>query len=195
MWGPAPRHSRVLAAITGLIALLFMMPFSAGAQVAVAATVTGVNPMSGPVGSTVTITGTNFVNVSNVTFYDTPSPSFTVSSPTSITAVVPAGTPSPGRWRVVTPDGTAVYDPLFTVTGTPTITSVSPGSGPVGTAVTISGSNFTTNSTVTFYDTPSPSFTVNSPTSITAVVPAGTPSPGRWRVINPAYTAVYNTTF
>src|SRR5947207_1450872 len=195
MWGPAPRHSRVLAAITGLIALLFMMPFSAGAQVAATATITGVSPMSGPVGSKVTITGTNFVNVSNVTFYDYPSPSWTVSSPTSITAVVPAGTPSPGRWRVVTPDGTAVYDPTFTVTGTPAITSISPTSGSVGSSVTITGTNFANVTNVTFYDYPSPSWTVNSPTSITAVVPSGTPSPGRWRVINPAYTAVYDPTF
>src|SRR5947207_13532919 len=131
MWGPAPRHSRVLAAITGLIALLFMMPFSAGAQVAVAATVTGVNPMSGPVGSTVTITGTNFVNVSNVTFYDTPSPSWKLNSTTSITAIVPAGTPSPGRWRVVNTAYTAVYDPTFTVSSTPPIPPAPPTRRPV----------------------------------------------------------------
>jgi hypothetical protein len=118
-----------------------------------------------------------------------------VNSPTSITAVVPAGTPSPGRWRVVNPAYTAVYDPLFTATGTPTITSVSPMSGPVGSKVTITGSNFANVTNVTFYDHPSPSWTVNSPTSITAVVPAGTPSPGRWRVVNPAYTAVYDSLF
>ena len=151
--------------------------------------------MSGAVGSTVTITGSNFVNVSSVTFYDYPSPSFTVVSPTQITAVVPAGTPSPGRWRVVTAAGTAVYDPLFTVTGTPTITGVSPMSGPVGSTVTISGSNFVNVTKVSFYDYPSPSFTVVSPTQITAIVPAGTPSPGRWRVVNPAYSAVYNPLF
>ena len=157
--------------------------------------ITAVSPMSGAVGSTVTITGSNFVNVSSVTFYDYPSPSFTVVSPTQITAVVPAGTPSPGRWRVVTAAGTAVYDPLFTVTGTPTITGVSPMSGPVGSTVTISGSNFVNVTKVSFYDYPSPSFTVVSPTQITAIVPAGTPSPGRWRVVNPAYSAVYNPLF
>jgi hypothetical protein len=203
MLGTAPRHSLLLITLVGLVAgVLFASPVSARIgsgnvvrSAAAAATITGVSPMSGAVGSLVTITGTNFVNVSSVTFYDYASPSWTVNSSTSITAVVPAGTPSPGRWRVVTPDGTAVFDSLFTVTGTPTITGVSPTSGPVGTAVTISGSNFTSNSMVTFYDTPSPSFTVNSATSITAVLPAGTPSPGRWRVVNPAYTAVYNPTF
>jgi hypothetical protein len=200
MWGAAPRHSRLLAGIFGLTCLLLVAPASgtirdANAAAAAAATIASVSPMSGPVGSTVTITGANFVNVSNVTFYDYPSPSFTVNSPTSITAVVPAGTPSPGRWRVITPGGTAVFDSLFTVTGTPTITGVSPTSGAVGSTVTITGSDFANVTNVTFYDSPSPSWKLNSPTSITAVVPAGTPSPGRWRVINPAYTAVYDPTF
>jgi hypothetical protein len=202
MWGAAPSNSRYAVVITAAIALLSVAPSSAGVRAsassnatAVAATITNVSPMSGAVGSVVTITGTNFVNVSNVTFYDFPSPSFTVNSPTSITAVVPAGTPSPGRWTEDYPDGNAVYDPLFSVTGTPTISSVSPMSGAVGSAVTITGSNFALVTIVTFYDYPSPSFTVNSPTSITAVVPAGTPSPGRWRVVNPAYTAVYDPAF
>ena len=203
MWGSTPRNSRLLVAIVvGLAVLLPVAPASAriggvdaAQSAAAAATISSVSPMSGAVGTAVTITGTNFVNVSNVTFYDSPSPSWTVNSPTSITAVVPYGTPSPGRWRVITPDGTAVYDPTFTVTGTPTITSVSPTSGPVGSTVTITGTNLVNVSKVTFYDTPSPSFTVNSPTSITATVPAGTPSPGRWRVVNPAYTAVYDPLF
>jgi Domain of unknown function (DUF1996)/IPT/TIG domain/Fibronectin type III domain len=196
MWGAAPRHSRLLAAIIGLAAILLAAPASGGAEsTAAAATITSVSPTSGPVGSTVTITGTNFVNVSQVTFYDYPSPSFTVNSSTSITAVVPYGTPSPGRWRVITAAGTAVYDPTFTVTGTPAIAGVSPTSGAVGSVVTITGSNFANVTGVTFYDYPSPSWKLTSPTSITAVVPAGTPSPGRWRVINPAYTAVSSATF
>ena len=125
MWGAAPRHSRLLAAIVGLAAILLAAPAAGGAEsAATAATITSVSPMSGPVGSSVTITGTNFVNVSQVTFYDSPSPSFTVNSSTSITAVVPYGTPSPGRWRVVTPAGTAVYNPTFTVSGTPAIAGV-----------------------------------------------------------------------
>jgi len=202
MWGAAPLNSCRAVIFAAALALLWIAPSSAAVRVsdsasaaAAAATITSVNPMSGAVGSVVTITGTNFVDVSKVTFYDHPAASFTVNSPTSITAVVPAGTPSPGRWRVVTPAGTAVYDPLFTITGTPTITSVSPMSGTVGSAVTITGSNFANVTKVTFYDYPSPSFTVNSPTSITAAVPAGTPSPGRWRVVNPAHTAVYDPLF
>jgi chitodextrinase len=195
MWGAAPQHSRVFAAIGTLIAVVLFVAPSSSAAPPSSATITAVSPLSGPVGSIVTITGTNFVNVSNVTFYDYPAPSWTVNSPTSITAVVPYGTPSPGRWRVITPDGTAVFNTKYTVTGTPTITSVSPMSGAVGDQVTITGSNFSNVTKVTFYDSPSPSWKLNSSTSITAVVPYGTPSPGRWRVVNPAYTAVYNPTF
>jgi hypothetical protein len=56
-------------------------------------TVTNVRPSSGPQKgkNTVTITGTNFVDVASVYFGSIPSPSFIVNSPTTITAVVPQG--------------------------------------------------------------------------------------------------------
>ena len=62
----------------------------------------------------------------------------------------------------------------FTVTGTvigpPTITGFSPAKGPVGTSVVITGTNFSTASTVTFHGV-SATFTVNSATQINATVP------------------------
>jgi YVTN family beta-propeller protein len=56
----------------------------------------------------------------------------------------------------------------------PVVTGVSPLSGPLagGTAVTITGSNFTGATAVSFGGTPAASFTVSSDTSITAVSPA-----------------------
>ncbi|HVC97418.1 MAG TPA: IPT/TIG domain-containing protein, partial [Pirellulales bacterium] len=56
----------------------------------------------------------------------------------------------------------------------PTITGVSPSSGPTagGTSVTISGSGFTAASGVSFGGTAATNYTVNSSTSITAVDPA-----------------------
>src|SRR6185312_3387631 len=56
----------------------------------------------------------------------------------------------------------------------PTITSVSPATGPStgGNSVTITGTNLLEAQTVTFGGTVATSFTVNSSTSITAVVPA-----------------------
>ena len=59
-----------------------------------APTVTHVVPSSGSAsgGSSVTITGTNFFNVTSVLFGSTPATSFTVESPTTIVVVVPPGT-------------------------------------------------------------------------------------------------------
>jgi YVTN family beta-propeller protein len=58
----------------------------------------------------------------------------------------------------------------------PTVTGVSPASGPAvgGTAVAITGTNFTGANSVSFGGLPAASFTVNSATSITAISPAGT---------------------
>ena len=68
----------------------------------------------------------------------------------------------------------------YTITSTsppsPTVTGISPSSGPTtgGTSVTISGTNLTGATAVSFGSTPASSFTVNSATQITAIAPAGT---------------------
>jgi large repetitive protein len=61
--------------------------------------VTGISPASGPLsgGTSVTITGSNFTGATAVSFGGTAAASFTVSSDTSITAVIPAAT-SVGPW-------------------------------------------------------------------------------------------------
>ena len=66
----------------------------------------------------------------------------------------------------------------------PTLTSFSPGSGAVGTSVTINGSGFTSAANVTFNGT-SATFTINSDTKITATVPTGA-SPDRSRSLRGA---------
>src|SRR5438046_4600331 len=136
-------------------------------------TITSFTPASGPVGTNVTINGTNFTGVTGVQFNGT-NASFTVGSATTITATVPAGATS-GPIGVTNADGTASSASSFTVINPPTITSFTPASGPVGTSVTISGTNFTGASAVLFNGT-SASFTVNSATAITATVPAGATS-------------------
>jgi hypothetical protein len=72
--------------------------------------------LSGPAGATVTITGTDFNNVTGVTLGKVPVASYAVVSPTTITATVPAGV-AYGYWRVLTDNGTAVSDVVYTVTG------------------------------------------------------------------------------
>src|SRR5437762_2236682 len=136
-------------------------------------TITSFTPSSGPVGTSVTINGTNFTGASAVLFNGT-SASFTVGSATAITATVPAGVSS-GPISVTTPGGTASSAASFTVINPPTISSFTPSSGPVGTSVTISGTNFN-GATAVLFNSVSASFTVNSATAITATVPAGVSS-------------------
>jgi len=162
-----------------------------------APTITSFSPSSGPVGTSVTINGTNFVNVSKVTFSNV-SASFTVNSPTKITTTVPSGA-TDGRIRVTTPGGTAMSSKSFDVTTPPkpTISSFSPTSGPVGTSVTINGTNFTgsgfTTTSVKFNNV-SASFAVNSSTKITATVPSGATT-GRITVTTPGGTATRAANF
>jgi hypothetical protein len=75
-------------------------------------------PASGPVGTEVTIAGSNFASASAVTFNSTPASSYVVVSAAQIRATVPSGA-STGRIRVTTPAGTATSGVDFTVTPPP----------------------------------------------------------------------------
>lgn len=77
--------------------------------------VSSFSPASGPVGTTVTITGSQLTGATAVSVGGTPVSSFTVNSDAQITAVVAAGTTG-GPIRVTTPGGTAVSGGNFTVT-------------------------------------------------------------------------------
>jgi hypothetical protein len=153
-------------------------------------TITSFSPTSGVVGTSVTISGTNFVGTTAVSF-DGTSAVFDVDSATTITATVPSGaTTGPIG---VTADGTATSVSDFTVLVPPTISSFSPASGPVGTVVSITGTYFTGTTSVKFAGT-SATFTVNSATKITATVPAGAVT-GRISVTIPNGTATSSTPF
>ncbi len=141
---------------------------------ATAPTITSFTPASGPVGTSVTITGTNFTGATAVSFNNTAAASYTVNSATQITATVAASSTT-GAVRVTTFGGTATSSTNFTVTASiPTITSFTPTTGPAGTVVTIIGTNFT-GATLVKINTASASYTVNSATQITATVATGTP--------------------
>ena len=75
--------------------------------------ITSLSPGSGNVGSSVVLTGTNFVFATNVTFNGT-SASFSIDSTTQITAVVPAGATT-GTLQVRTLGGTATSASSFVV--------------------------------------------------------------------------------
>ncbi|MGK5013095.1 putative Ig domain-containing protein [Janthinobacterium sp. MDB2-8] len=144
-----------------------------------APTVSSISPASGPTagGSSVTINGTNFGGVTAVSFGGTAASSFTFNSATQITATAPAGTGTVDV-RVTTGGGTSAAGAAdqFTYLATPTVSSISPTSGPAagGTSVTITGTNFGGVTAVTFGGTAASSFTFNSPTQITATAPFGT---------------------
>jgi hypothetical protein len=146
-----------------------------------APTITSVAPSSGPAGTMVTISGTNFgasQGTSTVTFNGTTAAP-TSWSATSISVPVPGGaTTGPVIVRV---GGVSSNGQTFTVSSTtpaPTITGLSPSSGPVGTTVTISGTNFGSTqgtSTVRFNGTTAAP-TSWSATSISVPVPASATS-------------------
>jgi len=150
--------------------------------------VTSFSPTSGPVGTSVTITGSAFTGATSVAFGGVAA-TFAVVSDTQITASVPTGAGS-GPISVATPYGATRSTSSFSVTTAPApaISSFSPSSGPAGTRVTISGSGFT-GATAVAFNGRAATFTVQSATSISGVVPAGARS-GPITVTTPGGTAV-----
>ncbi|HEX4440110.1 MAG TPA: IPT/TIG domain-containing protein [Thermoanaerobaculia bacterium] len=155
--------------------------------------ITGFTPASGPVGTSVSISGSGFTGATAVQFNGTSATSFTVNSDISIAATVPAGATT-GKISVAAPGGTATSASNFTVTSGPAITGFTPASGPVGTSVSISGSGFTGATAVQFNGTSATAFTVNSDISVAATVPAGATT-GKISVAAPGGTATSATDF
>ncbi|WP_308686576.1 IPT/TIG domain-containing protein [Streptomyces caniferus] len=158
---------------------------------------TSVTPASGPAagGTTVTLTGTGLATAGAVRFGSTPATSFTVVSDTHITAVAPAGTGTV-RVTVTTPGGTS-NGVSYTYSVTPALSGVSPNQGPTsgGNTVTLTGTNLTGTTAVTFGATPATSFTVLSATQISAVVPAATPGPVDITVTTPGGTSTLQSSY
>jgi alpha-tubulin suppressor-like RCC1 family protein len=179
--GSAGESSDVPVAVSGLSQV---QGISAGSEHNLAfgegvPTVASVSPAVGPLtgNTTVTITGTDFTGASAVKFGSSNAQSFTVESPTTITAVSPAGVKGPVDVTVTVPAGTSPTGPAdrFTYLVAPAITKLAPKTGPGsgGTIVTITGKELSGATAVSFGANAAKSFTVNSSTSITAESPAG----------------------
>lgn len=145
-----------------------------------APTTAAVSPSTGPSagGNTVNITGSGFTYATSVAF-GTNTASFTVLSNTSINAIVPAGPPGGGDVTVIVsgPGGSSPSGPTYTYVApaTPTITSLTPSSGPLagGGTITVQGTNLNSATAILFGTIPAPFFTVLSPTAINVTVPPG----------------------
>ena len=145
------------------------------------------SPVSAGKGTTVTLTGTNFKNVTAVKFGGILAASFRVVSPTTLTAVLNAGTSGPIS---ITTGGGSASISGFNFIEAPLISSFSPLVASNGKTVTITGSNFSNATSVKFGNTLAASFTVISPTSITAVVGSGTN--GSISVVTPGGSSIRN---
>jgi hypothetical protein len=106
--------------------------------------ITNFQPINGDPGTHVTIYCKTFQdkNADLVLFNGVPA-EIIDATPTRISVTVPAGA-STGKITIAVATVSATSETDFTVTSTPTITSVEPSEGGIGTQVTIQGTNFST---------------------------------------------------
>src|SRR5579883_652221 len=139
--------------------------------------ITNVSPDAGVLagGTAITITGNNFTGSTGGTLGGVALTNFNVVSATQITANTPVHAFGSVNLVILNSNGNTTDTGAFFYENAPTVTAVAPASGPAagGTVVTITGTNFTDATAVSFGATPAASFTVNSGTQITATSPAG----------------------
>ncbi|WP_395369183.1 beta strand repeat-containing protein [Streptomyces tubercidicus] len=138
---------------------------------------TSLSPTSGPTsgGNVVTLNGTNLTGATSVKFGSNSAVILT-NTATQITAIAPAGPPSSVNVTVTTAGGTSnALAYTYIAAPAPTLTSLSPTSGPTsgGNTVTLNGSNLTGATTVLFGPSPATILT-NTATQITVSAPPGT---------------------
>ncbi|HET9180174.1 MAG TPA: IPT/TIG domain-containing protein [Terriglobia bacterium] len=138
--------------------------------------ISGASPTVGPTtgGTVVTITGTGFQAGASVAFGASSSPTVTVASSTEIDAISPPESSGTAAITVTNPDGQSASLPSgFTYSSGPSLSTISPNTGPVtgGTTVTISGSGFQSGASVSFGGIAATSVKLVSSTQIQAVSP------------------------
>ncbi|MCG8605914.1 IPT/TIG domain-containing protein, partial [bacterium] len=154
---------------------------------------TSFNPMAGPVGTEVTITGVNFTGVVDVAFDGIGAAEFSVDSDTQIRASVAPGSTT-GLITVTNADGAGHSSEHFAVIVKPTIHSFLPDNGSVGTVVNISGVNFSGLTDVAFGGISASNFEILSDTQLRAELPNGAET-GIISITNSAGTAASSSDF
>ncbi|MFE6677912.1 IPT/TIG domain-containing protein [Streptomyces sp. NPDC057729] len=137
----------------------------------------GVAPAQGPLagGNSVTLSGTGFTGATSAHFGVNAASSFTVVSPTQLTASAPTGGPGPVAVTVTTPAGTSTQPVSYYYLGAPVLNAISAASGQVagGNSVTLTGTNLLQATAVRFGATAATTYTIVSATEIRVVVPPG----------------------
>jgi hypothetical protein len=139
-----------------------------------APTIASFTPLSAVSSGVLTITGTNLSGTLTVTFGGISAASFSVLSSTAVRAVLGYG--SSGDVSLSTVGGTATATGFTFVLGpAPTISSLAPASGAIGTMVTITGTNFNTqnDNNIVFFGPVRATVLSSSANSITVTVPPG----------------------
>lgn len=150
----------------------------------------GVSPSQGPTsgGMAVTITGNGFQTGATVAFGTVQSTAVTVASSTQINAVSPAESAGTVSITVTGSNSQSASIPsAFTYVSGPSISAISPSSGPVtgGTTVTIQGSGFQSGASVAFGGTTAASVNFVSSSEIQAVTPVSSAGTVAIAVANP----------
>ncbi|MBN4054827.1 IPT/TIG domain-containing protein, partial [Nitrospira defluvii] len=165
-------------------------------------TITGFSPTQGPPGTVVVITGEHFDETdptrNSVFFFNNVAATVTAASAISLSVTVPAGAAT-GPITVATSSGSATSTQNFIVGSPgPTLTSITPTTGKVGTPVTVIGSNFDpvasdnqvafngkgaiiSSATITQITTTVPQGATTGPVTVTT--PTGTASGGTFTVV------------
>ncbi|WP_292999776.1 DUF1800 family protein [Nevskia sp.] len=153
-------------------------------------------PLSGPVGTVVTVTGLGFTGATAASIGNSTRVAVSGVTATSLTFTVPAGAAS-GPVQVHNASYSGSSPLSFTVTvpaAVPAITSFAPSSGPVGTVVTVTGTGFTGANSVSIGGVAATGVTVASNTSLSFTVPNGASS-GTIRVANPTNNTTSTASF
>jgi IPT/TIG domain len=149
------------------------------ASLLLAPTVTVVNPNNGPAtgGTSITISGTNFVTGATASLGGASATNVVVVNSTTITATTAAHAAGAVTVSVTNPDtqsGNLTNGFTYTTLPAPTVTGVNPNNGSAagGTAITISGTNFVNGATASLGGTAATNVVVVNSTTITATTAA-----------------------
>lgn len=143
---------------------------------AIAPSLSSIAPVSGSTagGTSITLTGTDLTDTSAVTLGGIAATSVNVINSTTVTAITPAHAAGAVDVTITTPGGGATLLNGYTYEEPPTISGIAPSSGSASgdNGVTVTGTNLTGTTGITFGGVAATAINVINSTSVTAVTPA-----------------------